>query len=310
MQATLPNSTAVPPARQTPVKPKGNPRARLVKGVNNVVLYIVTIALSLMFMFPFFWTVTTSLKKPIELIKFPPTIFPEVPQWITYTQLWSLGQGINFGQFFLNSAIITGTALVGQVFSAFLVGYGFARFRFPGRDFLFAVCLSTLILPSHVTIIPLFVLFRSFHWIDTFLPLIVPSFFGGGAFTIFLVRQFIMTLPIELDEAALMDGASRMGILWRIILPNAGPVLATVAIFGFIAHWNQFLEPLIFLNSARKYTVPLGLWFLRTQEGQAGLPKDNLLMAGAVLATLPIIIIFFVAQKYFVRGIAMTGLKG
>ena len=184
------------------------------------------------------------------------------------------------------------------------------RFRFPGRDILFAVCLSTLILPPHVTIIPLFVLFRSLHWIDTFLPLIVPSFFGGGAFTIFLVRQFIMTLPIEIDEAALMDGASRLGILFRIILPNSGPVLATVAIFGFIGHWNQFLEPLIFLNSARKYTVPLGLWFLRAQEGQAGLPKDNLLMAGAVLATLPIIIVFFIAQKYFVRGIAMSGLKG
>jgi multiple sugar transport system permease protein len=200
--------------------------------------------------------------------------------------------------------------LLGQITTAFLVGYGFARFRFPGRNAIFALCLSTLILPEYVTIIPLFVLFRNLRWIDTYLPLIVPSFFGGGAFTIFLVRQFIMTLPRELDEAALMDGASRLGILWRIILPNSGPVLATVAIFGFIAHWNQFLEPLIFLNSARKYTVPLGLWFLRHQEGVAGLPKDNLLMAASVLATAPIIIIFFMAQKYFVRGIAMSGLKG
>jgi multiple sugar transport system permease protein len=305
MQVTIPNSTAAPPSNRA-----RNNASRLLSGVNRVLLYLLAIALSAMFMFPFFWTVTTSLKKPVELIKFPPTLFPEVPQWITYTQIWGLGQGINFGQFFLNSAIITSLALVGQVVSAFLVGYGFARFRFPGRNILFAACLSTLILPPHVTIIPLFVLFRSLRWIDTFLPLIVPSYFGGGAFTIFLVRQFIMTLPIEIDEAALMDGASRMGILWRIILPNSGPVLATVAIFGFIGHWNQFLEPLIFLNSARKYTVPLGLWFLRTQEGQAGLPKDNLLMAGAVLATLPIIIIFFMAQKYFVRGIAMSGLKG
>ena len=308
MQATLPNATP-----NASVKPTNSPRRSagwLTDGIKRVLLYAMTIALSLMFMFPFFWTVTTSLKKPVELIKFPPTIFPEVPQWITYTQIWGLGQGINFGSFFLNSAIITSTALVGQVLSAFLVGYGFARFRFPGREVLFAMCLSTLILPPHVTIIPLFVLFRSLRWIDTFLPLIVPSFFGGGAFTIFLVRQFIMTLPLEIDEAALMDGASRLGILWRIILPNSGPVLATVAIFGFIGHWNQFLEPLIFLNSARKYTVPLGLWFLRAQEGQAGLPKDNLLMAGAVLATLPIIVVFFFAQKYFVRGIAMSGLKG
>jgi multiple sugar transport system permease protein len=304
MQATL-NNTAVKPSTN-----RQNNGQRLLRGINRVILYIVTIALSIMFMFPFFWTVTTSLKKPVELIAFPPTIFPETPQWITYTQIWGLGQGINFGSFFLNSAIITVSALIGQLISAFLVGYGFARFRFPGREVLFAMCLSTLILPPHVTIIPLFVLFRELHWIDTFLPLIVPSFFGGGAFTIFLVRQFIMTLPIELDEAALMDGASRLGILWRIILPNSGPVLATVAIFGFIGHWNQFLEPLIFLNSARKYTVPLGLWFLRTQEGQAGLPKDNMLMAGATLATLPIIIVFFFSQKYFVRGIAMSGLKG
>jgi multiple sugar transport system permease protein len=304
MQATL-NNTAVKPSTN-----RQNNGRRLLRGVNRVILYLVTIALSIMFMFPFFWTVTTSLKKPVELIAFPPTIFPETPQWITYTQIWGLGQGINFGSFFLNSAIITVSALIGQIISAFLVGYGFARFRFPGREVLFAMCLSTLILPPHVTIIPLFVLFRQLHWIDTFLPLIVPSFFGGGAFTIFLVRQFIMTLPIELDEAALMDGASRLGILWRIILPNSGPVLATVAIFGFIGHWNQFLEPLIFLNSARKYTVPLGLWFLRTQEGQAGLPKDNMLMAGATLATLPIIIVFFFSQKYFVRGIAMSGLKG
>jgi multiple sugar transport system permease protein len=308
MQATVPNPTAAP--QMHPSRVRRTPVHRIAAFVNRTLLYLLAISLSLLFLFPFFWTVSTSLKQPIELIKFPPTILPETPQWINYTQIWGLGAGINFGQFFLNSAIITGLALVGQVISAFLVGYGFARFRFPGRDILFAVCLSTLILPPHVTIIPLFVLFRSLHWIDTFLPLIVPSFFGGGAFTIFLVRQFIMTLPIEIDEAALMDGASRLGILFRIILPNSGPVLATVAIFGFIGHWNQFLEPLIFLNSARKYTVPLGLWFLRAQEGQAGLPKDNLLMAGAVLATLPIIIVFFIAQKYFVRGIAMSGLKG
>ncbi|MBC7238137.1 MAG: carbohydrate ABC transporter permease, partial [Chloroflexi bacterium] len=186
----------------------------------------------------------------------------------------------------------------------------FARFRFPTRDFLFAMCLSTMILPPQVTIIPLFMFFRRLHWIDTFKPLIVPSYFGGGAFAIFLVRQFIMTLPIELDEAALMDGASRISILWKIILPNSGPVLATVAIFAFMGHWNDFLGPLIFLNQVEKFTIPLGLWFLRANVGEPGLPKDNLLMAGTVMATAPIIIIFFAAQKYFVRGIATTGLKG
>lgn len=273
-------------------------------------LYALAIALSGMFLFPFFWTVSTSLKTPVELIAYPPTLLPEVLQWGNYTEIWTVGLNYSFGRFFLNSALVTGLALVGQVATAFLVGYGFARFRFPARNLLFALCLSTMILPPHVTIIPLFIFFRDLGWIDTYLPLIVPSYFGGGAFTIFLIRQFLMTLPMEIDEAALMDGASRLGILWRILLPNSGPVLATAAIFGFIGHWNQFLEPLIFLNSARKYTVPLGLWFLRHQEGVAGLPKDNLLMAASVLATVPIIMIFFVAQRYFVRGIAMSGLKG
>ncbi len=280
------------------------------QSAGRILLYLVAILSSAMFLFPFFWTVTTSLKEPVELIAYPPTIMPESARWDNYTQIWSVGMGISFGRFFLNSTVVTAFSLIGQLVTAFLVGYGFARFRFPGRGVLFALCLSTMILPPHVTIIPLFVLFRELRWIDTYLPLIVPSFFGGGAFTIFLIRQFIMTLPRELDEAAIIDGANRLVILFRIILPNAGPVLATVAIFGFISHWNQFLEPLIFLNSARKYTIPLGLWFLRHQEGVAGLPNDNLLMAASVLATLPIIVVFFLAQKYFVRGIAMSGLKG
>ncbi|MEZ4737387.1 MAG: carbohydrate ABC transporter permease [Caldilineaceae bacterium] len=292
------------------IQTKPTKRPSLRRFGQQSLLYLLAILLSMMFIFPFFWTVSTSLKEPVELIKYPPTLLPETPRWENYGQIWSVGMGISFARFFLNSALVTGLALIGQIFTALLVGYGFARFRFPGREAIFAVCLSTLILPPHVTIIPLFVLFRELRWIDTFLPLIVPSFFGGGAFTIFLIRQFIMTLPRELDEAAIIDGAGRLTILFRIILPNSGPVLATVAIFAFIGHWNQFLEPLIFLNSARKYTVPLGLWFLRHQEGVAGLPKDNLLMAASVLATLPIILIFFLAQKYFVRGIAMSGLKG
>jgi multiple sugar transport system permease protein len=260
-----------------------------------------------MFMFPFFWTVSSSLKAPVELIRLPPSLLPDKLGWYYYVEAWTK---VSFGQFFLNSALVTATSLVGAVITSFLVAYGFARFRFPMRDFLFAVCLSTMILPVHVTIIPLFVLFRKFGWIDTFKPLIVPSYFGGGAFAIFLVRQFIMTLPIELDEAALIDGAGKIHILWRIILPNAGPAIATVAIFSFMGHWNEFLGPLIFLNSKDKYTVPLGLWFLRSAGGEPGLPKDNLLMAGAVMATAPVIVLFFMTQKYFVRGIAMTGLKG
>lgn len=281
--------------------------ARLSKLGGRAFLYAITILLSLLFMFPFFWTVSSSLKSPVELIRVPPSLLPDTFGWRYYVEAWVK---VQFGQFFVNSAIVTVLSLIGAVVTSFMVAYGFARFRFPGRDALFALCLSTMILPVHVTIIPLFVLFRRFGWIDTFKPLVVPSYFGGGAFAIFLVRQFIMTLPIELDEAALIDGAGKIRILWKIILPNSGPALATVAIFAFMGHWNEFLGPLIFLNTKSKYTILLGLWFLRTAGGEPGLPKDNLLMAGAVIATAPIIIIFFTAQKYFVRGIAMTGLKG
>ena len=287
--------------------PRRSKRTPLTRSVRRALLYAITIGLSLMFFFPFFWTVSSSLKTPVELIDYPPKMLPGKFLIGNYWEAWS---GVEFGRFFINSIIVTATSMVGAVTTSFMVAYGFARFRFPGRDFMFTLCLSTMILPIHVTIIPLFVMFTKFGWIDTFKPLVVPSYFGGGAFAIFLVRQFIMTLPVELDEAALIDGAGRIHILWRIILPNAGPVLATVAIFSFMGHWNAFLAPLIFLNSVSKYTVPLGLWFLRANVGEPGLPKDNLLMAGAVMATAPIIIVFFTAQKYFVRGIAMTGLKG
>jgi multiple sugar transport system permease protein len=269
-------------------------------------VYAVTIALSLLFMFPFFWTISSSLKTPVELIDYPPKLFPASPYWQSYYEAWT---SVMFGRFFLNSVIVTLLSIIGLVASSFVVAYGFARFRFPGRGALFAICLSTMMLPPHVTIIPLFVVFRNLGWIDTWYPLIVPNYFGA-AFTIFLVRQFIMTLPLDLDEAALIDGASRLGILGRVILPNSGPVLATAAIFAFIGNWNAFLQPLIFLNNARKFTIPLGLWYLKQQPGVAGLPKDNLLMAGAVMATAPIIVLFFMAQRHFVRGIAMSGIKG
>lgn len=280
---------------------------RLVAFSERLLTYLITICLSIMFIFPFFWTVSSSLKTPVELIQYPPKLFPAVPNWSSYSDAWT---SVNLGRFMSNTLIITILSLVGQISSALLVAYGFARFRFPGRDAIFALCLGTMILPVHVTIIPLFVIFRRLGWIDTWNPLIVPSYFGGGAFTIFLIRQFILTLPRELDEAAFMDGASRLGILIRIILPNAGPVLATVAIFSFMGNWNSFLGPLIFLNSSRKFTISLGLWYLRHQPGVAGLPKDNILMAGSIMATMPIIVLFFTFQRHFVQGIAMSGLKG
>ncbi len=273
----------------------------------RVVLYVVTTALTLMFLFPFIWTISSSLKTAYEIVEYPPSLLPHVIQWQNYYTAWT---SIQFGTFFKNSTIVVVLTVLGGTTSSFIVAYGFSRFRFPGRNAIFGLCLATMILPPEVTIIPLFLTFKQIGWLDSLKPLIVPSFFGGGAFAIFLLRQFILTLPFELDEAAMIDGASRLRILVDVIAPNARPALATVAIFTFIGHWNDFFGPLIFLNSPENFTLPLGLYSLKTYAGDPGEPKDQLLMAGSVIATLPIIVVFFFAQRYFVRGIVTTGLKG
>jgi len=270
-------------------------------------LYFSTILLSILFLFPFAWTVSSSLKTAVEVEAYPPSFIPHILQWGNYYEAWT---SISFGIFFKNSLIVTGLCLIGATASSFVVAYGFARFRFPYRGGLFALCLATMILPPEVTIIPLFIAFKQIGWLDTLKPLIVPSFFGGGAFNIFLLRQFLTTMPFELDEAAMIDGASRLDILLRVILPNSKPALATVAVFTFIFHWNDFFAPLIFLNTPKNFTIPLGLYNLKSYVGDPGEPKDQLLMAGSVIATLPIILLFFSAQRYFVQGIVTSGLKG
>jgi multiple sugar transport system permease protein len=273
----------------------------------RIVLYALTIGLTLIFMFPFAWTVSSSLKTSADVVSYPPTLIPPVVQWQNYYQAWT---SIQFGIFFKNSLIVVVLTVLGGSTSAFVVAYGFARFRFPYRNALFTLCLATMILPPEVTIIPLFLTFKQVGWLDSLKPLIVPSFFGGGAFAIFLLRQFILTLPFELDEAAMIDGASRLRILTSVLVPNSKPALATVGIFTFIGHWNDFFAPLIFINTPENFTLPLGLYSLKTYAGDPGEPKDHLLMAGSVIATLPIIVVFFLAQRYFIQGIVTTGLKG
>jgi multiple sugar transport system permease protein len=271
----------------------------------QVFLLLLTLALALMFMFPFAWTVSSSLKTAFEVTAYPPTFLPREAQWGNYLEAWSYA---DFGLFFRNSILVTGLGLIGQMISSLVVAYGFARFRFPGRDLLFVLCLSGMMMPVYVTIIPLFTMFRAIGWTDSFLPLIVPSYFGG-AFAIFLLRQFILSIPLDFDESALIDGASRWRILTHIILPNCKPALATVAIVTFMSSWNNFLAPLIFLDSVQKYTLPMGLWFLKGSIDET-LPKDHLLMAGAMITTAPVLAIFIVAQNYFVEGVVMSGIKG
>ncbi len=272
----------------------------------GVILSLLTTCLAVIFMFPFLWSISSSLKKPFEVTAFPPHLLPKVPQWNNYIEAWTY---TDFGVFFRNSLIVTCLSVLGQTASSFIVAYGFARYRFVGREFLFLLCLSGMMMPVYVTIIPLFDIYRRIGWLNTLRPLIVPGFFGS-AFSIFLLRQFIMTITFELDEAAIIDGANRMTILVRILLPNCQPALATVAIFAFMRTWNSFLEPLIFIDSAAKYTLPLGLWFLRSSANDPGLPKEHLLMAASLITTLPVLAIFVVAQRYFIEGIVMSGIKG
>jgi ABC-type glycerol-3-phosphate transport system permease component len=262
-------------------------------------------------MLPFFWTLVSSGKDVNELYRYPPTFWPETARFIeNYQEIWRV---VPFGRWLVNTTYVTALALLGTILSATIVAYGFARFRFPGRDAFFFITLATIMLPVEVTLIPTYLLFKNFQWIDTYYPLIVPSWFGGGAFNIFLMRQFMLSIPFDLDEAAKIDGASSWRILWQIIMPLTKPAIATMATLGFIGHWNNFLGPLIFLNTQEKYTVAVGLRYFQSAVAQGSAvarPQDHLLMGAALIVALPCLILFFIGQKYFVQGIVTTGLKG
>ncbi len=281
--------------------------ARSPSMLGSVALYLAIIGCSILFTVPFLWTIGTSLKAQTELYTFPPTFLPSVPRWANYVAVFQMAP---FGRFLLNTIIITAAAVLGQTASAAVVAYGFSRFRFPGRDILFLIVLATMMLPWHVTIVPSFLLFRTLGWINTFLPLIVPSFFGGGPFYIFLMRQFFLSIPRDLDEAARIDGASSFQIFWSILLPLSKVALATVAIFSFIEHWNEFIGPLIYLNSTDLFPVSIGLRYFLASTFTGDEPRDAILMAASLIVALPPLILFFAAQKYFVEGIATTGIKG
>jgi ABC-type glycerol-3-phosphate transport system permease component len=271
------------------------------------VLYTLMVVLGIVFMFPFFWTVSSSLKQVWELSTFPPTWLPETPQWQNYTYVL---QKVPFLLWTWNSVYVVGLSTLGTVLSASLVAYSFARFRYRGRNTIFLITLATMMLPAQVTLIPQFVLFHNLGWVETLRPLWVPNWLGGGAFFIFLFRQFFMSLPRELDEAALIDGASYLRIFWSIILPLSGPVMATVAVISFIAGWNDFINPLIYVHTPDKYTLAVGLNYFRQLPDAAGAPTQHLLMAASVMVIAPVLVIFFAAQRYFVQGIVLSGIKG
>jgi multiple sugar transport system permease protein len=265
--------------------------------------YGLLIAGGIIFSIPFLWTMTTALKTTENVFAYPPQIIPDPVEWDNFRKAWTV---LPFPTFVLNTVLITFVCTIAQVVTGSLVAYGFSRFSFRLRNVLFYTMLSTMMLPAQVTMIPVFLLWRDVHAIDTFWPLIAPSFFGGGAFNIFLLRQFFLTIPRELDEAATIDGASYLTIWWRILMPLSGPALATVAIFSFIGHWDDFMGPLIYLNSPEKYTVSIGLRMFQDSFGT----DVELIMAASLLHILPVIVLFFFAQRYFLKGITLSGLGG
>ncbi|UCC63371.1 MAG: carbohydrate ABC transporter permease [Anaerolineae bacterium] len=257
---------------------------------------------SVSFTLPLFWMVSTSLKSNEQVYTIPTVWIPNPIVWENYPQALNR---MPFWIFLRNSCITSFVPVVGAVLSASLVAYSFSRVEWPGRDFWFMVLIATMMLPGQVTMIPVYVLYSKLGWIDTFLPLIVPWFFGG-AFYVFMLRQFFTGIPMELSDAARIDGCSHLGIWWRIILPLSKPALTTVAIFTFLFTWNDFFGPLLYLKSERLFTLQVGLQYFREQYSVAW----QELMAASTVVLMPTLVIFFVGQRLFVEGVTLTGLKG
>jgi multiple sugar transport system permease protein len=264
-----------------------------------VVLTVVGIVLAL----PFVWLLSTSLKLEGTEFTFPPQWLPNPIMWSNYPAALETVPYLAYAR---NTVIITVAATLGALVTASMSAFAFARVRFPGRNVLFILLISTLMLPDAVTLVPKYILFSKLHWINTYLPLTVPIWFGGGAFNVFLLRQFFMTIPYDLDEAARMDGGGNWRIFWSVLLPLSKPALTAVAIFSVIYNWNDFLNPLIYLNQQQYFTLALGLQFFQSEYAT----QWTLMMAASVMMIAPIIVLFFLAQRVFIEGIQLTGIAG
>jgi multiple sugar transport system permease protein len=293
-------------ARRGPGDGQAIRRSVIEKRLWRALVWVLLLLGACVMMLPFLWLLTSSLKTQLAVFRYPPQWIPNPPRFQNYVEAWTTRP---FGIYLRNTFLILILNEIAILGSASLCAYGFARIDFPGKNFWFGVVLSTMMLPGIVLMIPTFVIFSRIHWVNTFLPLTVPAFFGGGAFNIFLLRQFFRSLPAELADAARVDGCSEFGIYSRIMLPLAKPALATVAVFTFIGTWNDYMGPLLYLSKdPNKYTVALGLAMFRSAF--LGRTRWDLLMAASTMMIMPIIVIFFLAQRYFIQGIAVSGLKG
>lgn len=295
------------PVSQTPIEStsgkKPFSRKKFWETTGLVVLQIIMTIWVITFLVPTIWMISSSLKASTEVFAQPIVWIPEKPEWENYADVF---EQLPFDKFAVNTFIVTGMAVLGTLVSSMVVAYSFARLDWPGKNIFFSLLIATMMLPDVVFLVPRFLLFRGFGWIDTFLPLIVPFWTAISALYVFLAVQFLKGLPIELEEAALIDGASRLQIITRIILPLSKPVLATIAVFALLQHYNDFMNPLIYLNSLQNWTLALGVRGLNSSYAS----NWEIIFAASTMMLTPVFLLFVFAQRFFVQGIAMTGFGG
>lgn len=294
--------------QQTVTLAERKSRRKMLEKIWLVVLQVLMTIFLISFLVPALWMVSSSLKASTEVFAHPIVWIPETPQWQNYAEVFEI---LPFATFAWNSLLVVLFAVAGTIFSCILVGYSFARLRWPGRDLFFGILIATLMLPEVIVLVPRFIIFRNLGWIDTLLPLTVPFWFATTPWTplyVFLMRQFFKGIPMELEEAALIDGASRIRTLVQIILPLSKPVIATVTVFAMLQHYTDFMNPLIYVSSLENWTLALGIAGLNADESFRA--SWELVFAAGTFMTIPVIILFIFAQRYFVQGITMTGFGG
>ncbi|HXF63634.1 MAG TPA: carbohydrate ABC transporter permease [Caldilineaceae bacterium] len=276
------------------------------RALGRVITYLLLTLAGVSFAFPLFWTVSSSLQTWQELRSFTPHLLPEHPQWQNYATVFRV---VPFARWMANSFLIVLITIPGTILTATLTAYAFARFNFVGKNVWFILMLGTMMIPATVTLIPQYLLFFKLKLINTYIPLTIGSWLGGGAFMVFLLRQFIMSIPRDLDEAATIDGADPFRILWDVLVPLMKPALTTVAILQFLNDWNDFFGPFIYLNKEQLYTAAVGMRYFQYQPLETADPRDHLLMAAAAVMTIPVLALFAAAQRYFISGVVLSGLK-
>jgi multiple sugar transport system permease protein len=281
-------------------------KAKRRSSMRPILLHIILIITGVSFAFPLFWTVSSSLQTWQELRSFTPHLLPQDPQWGNYARVFN---AVPYARWMLNSFLIIAITIPGTVITSSLTAYAFARFDFKGKDIWFILMLGTMMIPTQVTLIPQYVLFFKLKLVNTYVPLTIGAWLGGSAFMIFLLRQFIMSIPRDLDEAAIIDGANPLRVLWSVLMPLMKPALTTVAILQFLNDWNEFFAPFIYLSRINLFTAAVGLRFFQNLPMETTEPRDHLLMAAAATMTAPVLILFALAQRYFIQGVVLSGLK-